>query len=105
MSDKADWDRDGFKAIMGTMGSVTDIGFQDREKHPHEKPVKLWKAFLAGFAKETEIYEPFLGSGAMLIAGEMMGRSIYAVELMPELCDAAITRWEKFTDRTAEKIG
>ena len=47
------------------------------------------------------IYEPFSGSGTTIIAGEMTGRAIYAMELNPAYVDVAVKRWEDFTGKTA----
>jgi DNA modification methylase len=43
------------------------------------------------------VYEPFSGSGTTIIAGEMTGRHIYAVELNPSYVDIAVERWQNFT--------
>jgi DNA modification methylase len=47
------------------------------------------------------VYEPFSGSGTTIIAGEMEGRSIHAIELNPAYVDVAVTRWQNFTGQTA----
>jgi tRNA G10 N-methylase Trm11 len=47
------------------------------------------------------VYEPFSGSGTTIIAGEMTGRAIHAIELNPAYVDVAVTRWQNFTGQTA----
>lgn len=47
------------------------------------------------------VYEPFSGSGTTIIAGEMTGRHIYAIELNPAYVDVAVERWQAFTGREA----
>lgn len=47
------------------------------------------------------VYEPFSGSGTTIIAGEMTGRCVYAVELNPAYVDVAVTRWQDFTGQAA----
>ena len=47
------------------------------------------------------VYEPFSGSGTTIIAGEMTGRSVYAVELNPAYVDVAVKRWQDFTGQKA----
>jgi DNA modification methylase len=47
------------------------------------------------------VYEPFSGSGTTIIAGEMTGRSIHAIELNPAYVDVAVKRWQDFTGKTA----
>jgi DNA modification methylase len=38
------------------------------------------------------VYEPFSGSGTTIIASEMTGRSIHAIELNPAYVDVTIKR-------------
>lgn len=47
------------------------------------------------------VYEPFSGSGTTIIAGEMTGRCVYAMELNPPYVDVAIKRWQEFTGQKA----
>ena len=47
------------------------------------------------------VYEPFSGSGTTIIAGEMTGRSIHAIELNPAYVDVAVKRWQEFTGQEA----
>lgn len=51
------------------------------------------------------VYEPFLGSGTTVIAGEMTGRPVLAIELDPAYVDVAVERWQKFTGRSAYREG
>ena len=53
------------------------------------------------------VYEPFSGSGTTIIAGEMTGRHVYAIELNPAYVDVAVKRWQEFTgkDATLEATG
>jgi DNA modification methylase len=47
------------------------------------------------------VYEPFSGSGTTIIAGEMTGRCVHAIELNPSYVDVAVTRWQEFTGKQA----
>ncbi len=47
------------------------------------------------------VYDPFVGSGTTIIAAEMEGRHVYAMEISPAYVDVAVLRWEKFTEREA----
>lgn len=51
-----------------------------------------------------EVYEPFAGSGSTIIAGEMTGRAVFAMELESSYCQQAIDRWEQFTGKKAVKL-
>lgn len=43
------------------------------------------------------VYEPFSGSGTTIIAGEMTGRAVHAIELNPAYIDVAVKRWNTNT--------
>jgi DNA modification methylase len=47
------------------------------------------------------VYEPFSGSGTTIIAGEMTGRRVLAIELSPAYVDVAVLRWQNFTGAAA----
>jgi DNA modification methylase len=47
------------------------------------------------------VYDPFVGSGTTIIAGEMTGRAIHAIELNPAYVDVSILRWQAFTGKQA----
>ena len=49
------------------------------------------------------VYEPFSGSGTTIIAGEMLGRRVFAVEIEPQYVDIAVARWSQFTGKKAVK--
>lgn len=49
------------------------------------------------------VYEPFSGSGTTIIAGEMTGRKVHAIELSPTYVDMAVMRWEQFTGKPARR--
>ena len=51
------------------------------------------------------VYEPFSGSGTTIIAGEMTGRRVLAIELSPIYVDVAVKRWEAFTGKQATLQG
>jgi hypothetical protein len=51
------------------------------------------------------VYEPFSGSGTTIIAGEMTGRSVHAIELNPAYVDVTIKRWQDFTGKAATLEG
>ena len=51
------------------------------------------------------VYEPFSGSGTTIIAGEMTGRSVHAIELNPAYVDVTIKRWQDFTGQAVTLEG
>ena len=70
--------------------------------HSTQKPVECMKRPIENNSKPGDlVYEPFSGSGTTIIAGQMTGRRVLAVELNPLYVDVAVTRWEQFTEREA----
>ena len=70
--------------------------------HSTQKPIEcMQKPIENNSSPGQAIYEPFSGSGTTIIAGEMTGRHIYAVELNPAYVDVAVKRWQNFTGQKA----
>ena len=74
--------------------------------HPTQKPIML---FEIPMLKHTNIgdvcLETFSGSGSQIIAGEVTGRRVFAVERMPNFVDVAVERWQKYTGLEATLEG
>lgn len=70
--------------------------------HSTQKPVECMKRPIENNSSPGQaVYEPFSGSGTTIIAGEMLGRCVYAIELSPAYVDVAVTRWQNFAGQTA----
>ena len=70
--------------------------------HSTQKPVECMKRPIENNSSPGQaVYEPFSGSGTTIIAGEMTGRHIYAIELNPAYVDVAVKRWQDFTGQSA----
>lgn len=70
--------------------------------HSTQKPVECMKRPIENNSSIGQaIYEPFSGSETTIIAGEMTGRHVYAIELNPSYVDVAIKRWQDFTGKKA----
>jgi DNA modification methylase len=67
-------------------------------EHATSKPPMLHEKAIRRCTKVGDIIlDSFSGSASTLIAGEMLKRKVYAVELEPAFCDLAIRRFEKLT--------
>lgn len=71
-----------------------------KKLHPTQKPVELIK-WCFEFVEGDHCFEPFSGSGTTIIAGEMTGRCVHAIELNPSYVDVAVKRWQDFTGKDA----
>jgi DNA modification methylase len=70
--------------------------------HSTQKPVECMKRPIENNSSPGQaVYEPFSGSGTTIMAGEMTGRCVYAIELNPAYVDMAVIRWQNFTGQTA----
>lgn len=70
--------------------------------HSTQKPIECMKRPIENNSSPGQaVYEPFSGSGTTIMAGELTGRSIHALELSPAYVDVAITRWQDFTGKQA----
>ncbi len=66
--------------------------------HSTQKPVECMRRPIVNNSSPGQaVYEPFSGSGTTIIAGEMEGRAIYAMEISPAYVDVAVKRWQEFT--------
>lgn len=86
--------------------TVWEIPARDDGGHGHgtQKPVECMARPMRNHIA-PEVYEPFSGSGTTIIAGQMLGRRVYAIELNPVYVQLAIDRWEAFSGRKAKKVG
>jgi DNA modification methylase len=70
--------------------------------HSTQKPVECMRRPIENNSKPGDsVYEPFSGSGTTIIAGEMTGRTILAIELDPAYIDVAVLRWQNYTGKSA----
>lgn len=73
--------------------------------HPTQKPIGLLQRLILNSSKIGDVvYDPFLGSGSTLVAAELIKRRCIGIELDPEYCQTAITRFEKLTGKKAIQV-
>ncbi len=85
-----------------TQGNVDD----GKTVHSTQKPVECMKRPIENNSSPGQaVYEPFSGSGTTIIAGEMTGRAVHAIELNPAYVDVAVKRWQDFTGLIATLEG
>ena len=69
--------------------------------HSAQKPVECMQRAIHNH--QGDVYDPFVGSGTTVIAGEQEGRIVYAIEIEPAYVDVTVTRWEDFTGQKATR--
>ena len=87
--------------MLSSVWEIDQAG-EDKPDHPTPKPLKC---FAIPMLQHVELgglcYEPFSGSGSQIIAGEQLGRRVYAIEITPAYVDVAVMRWQNATGKEA----
>ena len=92
------WAGDRSQSTLWTIPAREDQGFG----HGTQKPVECMRRPMSNNSSPGQaVYDPFVGSGTTIIAGEMTERCVHALELNPAYVDVAVMRWQSFTGKTA----
>jgi len=74
--------------------------------HPTQKPIALARWCFESYGKPGDVvFDPFVGSGITLLAGEETGRRVLGCEISADYCAAAIARWEARTGESVLLVG
>jgi len=66
-----------------------------------QKPIELMARSIRNHA--GDVYEPFVGAGATLMAAQALERRCFAMDLDPRCVDAVLARWEAATGQKAKR--
>lgn len=92
----------GGRTQMTVWDVATVMSEKDKTAHPTQKPVEIYLRSINHHTNPGEyIYDPFSGSGTLIIACEKSMRRALSMELDPKFCDVIINRWERFTGKKA----
>lgn len=96
----------GEKELQLFQGQNTDVWEVKRDgkaDHPTQKPVELARRAIVNSTEEGDlVYDPFLGSGSMLMAAEVTDRRAAGCEYERKYCEVIVKRWEKITGQKAK---
>jgi len=82
---------------MSCSGSI-----DDKTAHPTQKPVELFERSIKHHTNPGEyVYDPFAGSGTLMVACEKTKRRALMMELDPKYCDVIIKRYENYSGKKA----
>lgn len=86
-----------------TVWDVQSIACEkDKTAHPTQKPVELFIRSINHHTNPGEyVYDPFAGSGTLMIACEKTNRRALMMELDPKYCDVIVKRYENYTGNKA----
>lgn len=89
------WDFDAPNACNATTK-------EDKTEHPTQKPVELFARSILHHTNPGEyVYDPFAGSGTLMVACEKTNRRALMMELDPKYCDIIIQRYENYSGKKA----
>lgn len=95
----------GFQGKLKELESVVNLAAEMgeiRQLHPATFPVALPEKYIRAITDEGHaVFDPFSGSGSVIIAAEKTGRHAYAMEISPAYVDIAVRRWQDFTGQEA----
>jgi DNA modification methylase len=86
-----------------TVWDVPSVAYEkDKTAHPTQKPVELFIKSIEHHTNPGEyVYDPFAGSGTLMVACEKTKRRALMMELDPKYCDVIIQRYEKYSGNKA----
>lgn len=101
------WSGDRKQTTLWPIATRRNASADDAETvHSTQKPVECMQRPIENNSKRGDaVYEPFSGSGTTIIAGQIAGRRVLAMELHPPYVDVAVLRWQAFTGETATLVG
>ncbi len=77
-----------------TTSVVREERTRHNDLHPTMKPTGLIRRMLANSTRRGDlVVDPFAGSGSTIVAAELLGRRVAAIELEPRFCDVMARRW------------
>jgi DNA modification methylase len=102
----ARWRGDRKQSTLWQIANRNPFGGGEEEEaatgHGTQKPVEIMRRPILNHTQGGDtVYDPFLGSGTVLIAAEMTGRICYGVEIEPCYVDMVIRRWQTFSNQAA----
>ncbi len=98
----ADRNWKGGRTQMTVWDVATVQSEKDKTAHPTQKPVDIYVRPIIHHTNPGEyIYDPFGGSGTLVIASEKTKRRALTMELDPIYCDVIIKRYENYTGKKA----
>ena len=87
---------------LPSVWDIKSLYGEERPDHPTPKPLDCFAIPMRQHVRPGGLcYEPFSGSGSQIMAGEVTGRRVYAMEISPAYIDVAVLRWQQATGRRA----
>jgi DNA modification methylase len=87
---------------LPSVWDIKSLYGEERPDHPTPKPLDCFAIPMRQHVRPGGLcYEPFSGSGSQIMAGEVTGRRVFAIEISPVYVDVAVLRWQQATGQRA----
>ena len=87
------WHNLGGKRVSFFESAHVNTTAQDGKLHPTQKPVALMHWIIERWTKPGDlILDPYMGSGPIARAAQLLGRRYIGIELVEDYCKAAVNR-------------
>jgi DNA modification methylase len=101
----AGWRGDRKQSTLWQVSNLNPFGGEDKEPvtgHGTQKPVDIMRRPILNHTEPGHaVYDPFLGSGTVVVAAELTGRICYGLEIDPRYVDVVVRRWQTLSGKTA----
>jgi len=88
--------------FLPSVWDIHGLSGEERPDHPTPKPLDCFAIPMRQHVEPGGLcYEPFSGSGSQIMAGQAVGRRVFAMEISPTYVDVAVERWQKATGKSA----
>ena len=88
--------------FLPSVWDIHGLSGEERPDHPTPKPLDCFAIPMCQHVEPGGLcYEPFSGSGSQIMAGQAVGRRVFAMEISPTYVDVAVERWQKATGKCA----
>jgi hypothetical protein len=97
------FDRKRYASINGNTSSIIRARcIKASGMYRYAKEHIIWRTFIRAI-QAGSYYDPFAGSGTMLIAAMIEGVTCACMEMNPSVCDIALLRWKQFSGHSPER--
>lgn len=76
------------------INQVKNVG-SDKTEHPCQMPLEVMKRIIGVLPEESEIIDPFMGSGTTLVAAKYLKRKAVGIEISEKYCEISAKRLDQ----------
>jgi DNA modification methylase len=102
---RSNWCGDRTQSTVWEIENLNPFGGSSEDTatgHGTQKPLELMRRPILNNSRRGDIiYDPFLGSGTLLVAAQLTDRICYGIDIDPHYMDVIVRRWQTLTGHQA----